>query len=69
MNNYNLAVTIHVEESRYRELTTDFSPVEKRRIEDQLQEILQSGPVSVIVYKDQSRYYRDKKGRLKHERT
>ena len=69
MNNYNLAVTIHVEESRYKELTTDFSPVEKRRIEDQLQEILQSGPVSVIVYKDQSRYYRDKQGRLKHERT
>jgi len=34
-----------------------------------LQELVQSGPVSVIVYKDQSRYYRDKQGRLKHERT
>lgn len=69
MNNYAFAVTVHVEESRYRELAKDKSLVEKKRIEDQLQEILKSGPVSVIVYKDQNRYYRDKQGRLKHERT
>lgn len=69
MNNYAFAVTFHVEESRYRELVKDKSLVEKKCIEDQLQEILQSGPVSVIVYKDQNRYYRDKQGKLKHERT
>lgn len=69
MNNYDLAINIHIEESRYRELAKDFSVDEKKRIESQLQEILKSGPVSVIVYKDQNPYYRDKKGRLKHERT
>ena len=66
MNNYAFAFTFHLEESLYRQLAKDFSLVEKRRIEDQLQEILQSGPVTIIVYKDQNR---DKQGRLKHERT